>query len=360
MAAFCPGVVGRQACRVRANDPGDVDAGCCSGGNRPERAAGGPAATIDQPRHRVGRTGGLRPRTELSERRDLPRAEPTVVSQAKDVDLERGVRLDLEGHRLTAVHADIRREPLNARIACAADLPFALGVSWLAVLDLDRIAQTRSGGRALNERDVRIVRVTEHCQDERRKRRGGVLTEAQHLVQPLGESFRRIVAQPVTPASAERQYQTLIVGKLNVTRQPRTSSGRGAAAMIQQRPRHPVRSGRVSLPHQNHSRISTRRIDRARYDSRKSSNKKTSFMRNGSGPGRLERTPRSAVYAVIDVREMLEAPGIDAVDRPETRTKAQRNARKVSLTYSPGLPRVRRRFLMRAVMIQGSFWSAAS
>ena len=97
----------------------------------------------------------------------------------------------LKAHRLAAVHADLGCKTLNARVAGAANLPFAFGVSRFAVFDLDWIAgQTRRRAGTSKQREIRIVGLTEDRREQRHCDCGGAFTEASHVFEPLGTSVR--------------------------------------------------------------------------------------------------------------------------------------------------------------------------
>ena len=74
------------------------------------------------------------------DRGDQACAITLVVAKPVDVDLVRpSVRADLEAFGLTKVDADVRREPLDRRVAGAVDVPHRLWRTGLGVLTRHRI-----------------------------------------------------------------------------------------------------------------------------------------------------------------------------------------------------------------------------
>src|SRR5581483_9541664 len=70
--------------------------------------------------------------------RDLPGPVAAVEAEPEDVEVvAAGRRVDLEVDRLPVVDADVRREPLDRRVAGPLDGPVALGRSRPPVLAHD-------------------------------------------------------------------------------------------------------------------------------------------------------------------------------------------------------------------------------
>src|SRR5690606_24994208 len=87
-----------------------------------------PVAAVDQARGGIGEAArlDLGQGDRRLDRGDLARAVPAVPAEPVDVDpVVGGRRVDLEPHRLAAVHADLGREALDAGVARALDVPDA-------------------------------------------------------------------------------------------------------------------------------------------------------------------------------------------------------------------------------------------
>ena len=121
----------------------DVNPRHRGGGNGPRRRLA-PVPAVDEKRRVVGETGRLALARHARDRRHFARAEACVVAESIHVDAERGRRrVDLEMDGSAAVHADVGRESLNARVAGAGDVPLGRWIAGQIVLAHDGIRSAR-------------------------------------------------------------------------------------------------------------------------------------------------------------------------------------------------------------------------
>ena len=140
---------------VGAHELGEVDARDRRRGHRPA-ARHGPVAAVDQTGGRVVEAVRLvlRQCGRRIHARHLARAEAAVVAHAVDVEaVGRRVGADLERDRGAAVHADVGRETLDARVATARDVPLARRTAGEAVLRDDRIRRCVASSGAATGRE---------------------------------------------------------------------------------------------------------------------------------------------------------------------------------------------------------------
>ena len=158
-----------RAARIRANELGDVDAGCRGRRYRPG-CRDAPVSAVDESCRRVSQARRLmlRQRRRRRDRRHLAGPQTRVIPQSIDVDvIRRRVGRHLETDAAAFSDADIGRIALNRVVACPDDVPLAVGVSRQLVLADDGIPRRgRTSGRL--RRDCRMA-VQQKCARHRRR-----------------------------------------------------------------------------------------------------------------------------------------------------------------------------------------------